>query len=291
MKKLISRVYNAAARVFERISRDRVNVYAAGASYYIVVSFVPFAMLVITLLRYLLPSGDNGEALLSNLSQFLSDDIYELIAGVVGELYNTPKTSVLSVSAVAMLWSASRGVKSISLGIKSVYCSRDPDAHVNSSFSDTAKAILLSVAGTATLIAVLLFTAVLIFFGDTVADFLEGKLSLLARIMRALFSQRVAIFCAMLLLTFLLAYRFFSRSGMRLLSHLPGAMSSTAACLIFTWGYSIYINNFAVYSYVYGSLGAVILLMLWLYSCMFILLLGAEINVWISESRVSRRPA
>ncbi|HIU47977.1 MAG TPA: YihY/virulence factor BrkB family protein, partial [Candidatus Avimonoglobus intestinipullorum] len=76
-----------------------------------------------------------------------------------------------------------------------------------------------------------------------------------------------------------LVYKTFSGKKMPYKRHLPGAVFTTAGWMVFSFLFSIYIENFANYSYIYGSLTAIVLMMLWLYSCMIILLFGAELNM------------
>ena len=104
-----------------------------------------------------------------------------------------------------------------------------------------------------------------------------------------LYSLRMLIFFVALTLLFTTAYKFLSADKYKLRRHIPGAVFAAVGWIAFSWAYSIYIANFSNISYIYGSLAALILLMLWLYFCMTILLLGAQLNVWISEKRFNKR--
>ena len=74
-----------------------------------------------------------------------------------------------------------------------------------------------------------------------------------------------------------------SRIKSGFLPHFPGAVFASVGWTMFSYGYSLYITNFPSASYIYGSLAAVCLIMLWLYFCMIILLLGAEVNKIFAE--------
>ena len=79
-------------------------------------------------------------------------------------------------------------------------------------------------------------------------------------------------------LVFVLIYTFFPNKKMRFYMQIPGAMFTSLAWLVFSELFSIYVNNFSTFSTLYGSLGVIILVMLWLYICMSIVFIGAVIN-------------
>ena len=129
----------------------------------------------------------------------------------------------------------------------------------------------------------------LLFFSSALLSLFDGD-SLAGRAAEAL-TKTLGLPLLFLLLTavFALLYAAAGRGsplfGKKPGGHLPGALFSALGWLLFSLLYSVYITHFPRASAVYGALSAVCLVMLWLYACTVILLLGAEINRWLAEKR------
>ena len=117
-------------------------------------------------------------------------------------------------------------------------------------------------------------------FGSTAQSMLMRYAPPLGQVLSGILRARGFILFGMLTFFFALLYTFLPRKKPRLkfLKQLPGAVAAAACWMIFTYIYTVYIENFSNYSYVYGSLTAVVFLMLWLYFCMNIFLFGAQLN-------------
>lgn len=103
-------------------------------------------------------------------------------------------------------------------------------------------------------------------------------LPILEHIAPYLLSIRALIALAILIVFFMGLYTFLPFEKLELRKQLPGALFSTAGWIVCSYGFSIYFNHFKRFSYMYGSLAAIVILMLWLYFCICILFLGAEVN-------------
>ena len=107
----------------------------------------------------------------------------------------------------------------------------------------------------------------------------------LAEITLYIISFRQLLSLTILTLIFAGLYTFIPDKKQKISSQLPGAIFSTVCWMGFSFAFSIYFDNFSNYSYMYGSLTAIVLLMLWLYFCICILFLGAEINYFWEKGR------
>jgi membrane protein len=116
-------------------------------------------------------------------------------------------------------------------------------------------------------------------FGDALEKLIAKYLPILSNLTKQLISLRMITALLVLVVFFVLLYGIFPGRRFRTVSQIPGALFATGGWLVFSYAYSYYINHFSNFSYMYGSLTAIILLLLWLYFCMMILLLGAEINL------------
>lgn len=256
---------------------DLVQVYAAQACYFVIVSSIPFLCLVISIASFLLPADIYTVFEGYAFSQEIEGVIHEVIA----QLLATQKVSLLSMSAVVALWTASRGSDALRAGLESVY-------EVPRS-KKVLKQQVLSIVNTFILIIVILGNVVVMLFGEVITDALH-----LTKVVNL--SQNFAPIFLFVVMCFIFDIIYTStakhsknehiRSGVK--SHMPGAVFATLGWMLFSNGYALYIHYFPSASAIYGSLTAVCLIMLWLYVCIIILLLGAEVNKLLIRNKTEK---
>ena len=166
---------------------------------------------------------------------------------------------------------------SVRIGLERVYHERPS--------KDFWKQQVKSLASTAILIVVLLMNVVFSIFGAAIAELLH--LELLFDIIMYL---SVPILFVTMCSAFTIIYAFVGKIGKvrwkeRIAQHLPGAVFTTVCWMLFSYGFALYIHFFPSASAIYGSLTAVCLMMLWIYVCVIILLLGAEVNKIILRNK------
>ncbi|MBQ4592791.1 MAG: YihY/virulence factor BrkB family protein [Clostridia bacterium] len=257
-------------RIVSQIAGDKVTVYAAQASFFVIISAVPFLSLLISIAGLVLPS--DLPDVLTGLP--VPEGFSVLFDTVIDDLRTAPNVPLLSVSAVTTLWSASRGISAIRSGLELVYLA----GRSKGFFAHRIK----SLVSTLIFIAVITAAVTLMLFGDLVVKWLR-----IAKISDLIMRLRTPLFTAALCILFTVMYSSTARRSTRvkngILPHLPGAVFSSVGWTLFSYFYSLYITHFPSASYIYGSLAAVCLIMLWLYFCMIILLLGAEVNkLWFA---------
>lgn len=265
MRKWIKRIYAIA----NRVSEDDVFVYSAQGSFYIIIASIPFIMLLLSLAQHVIPASVKD--VLFTLEAMLPAGLKNYASGFIDELFIKSSSSVISITALTSVWSASRGFAAVERGIKRVYHTPDRE----NLFINIGVSILYTIA----FAVVLIGTLVLLVFGESIYQFLKGKYRFFAAVFESTRWARPVIYFIAVCLFFALVYKTFSGKKMPYKRHLPGAVFTTAGWMVFSFLFSIYIENFANYSYIYGSLTAIVLMMLWLYSCMIILLFGAELNM------------
>lgn len=255
-----------------QVQKMRISSHAANAGYFIVMSVFPALLLILSLLRY---TPLDARDLLSLLESFLPQALMNSVERVVVSTYAHTSTTVISVSAVGTLWSASRGIYGLMTGLNEIY-----DVPESRGYFQTR---LLCMLYTFLFLLVLLVTLVLGVFGDTLLQLLppaSGGLGLLLtevidlRFFLMLFLQ-TALFSAMFVV---LPNR---HNGFR--GSLPGAVLASAGWLIFTQLFSFYVEHFSGYANIYGSVYAVALSMLWLYCCMSIVFCGGALNKLLEQ--------
>ena len=270
---LLGSLEYSVRRALDEIKRDKVTVYAAQASFFVLTSAVPFISILVAIASIFLPETFDFSlyGIPSDVSAAAGDNtsgVGGIVSLLLSEIKTAPGVSLVSFSAVTTLWTASHGINAIRSGIESVY-------HVESGKGYVASS-LVSLATTLLFIITLTLLSAFLLFGDSLLSLIGGKLS------EVIGSLRVPFLGFVMVLLFTAIY-FYSARGSgsvrhSFFSHSPGALFSSVGWLVFSFIYSYYITNFPGASRVYGSFAAVCLIMLWIYFCMIILLLGAELN-------------
>lgn len=270
---MIKKLTTNLKKLIASTQRDRVFVYTAQASYFVIVSIIPFICLLISAFSFFIPADI-----------YTIFDTYEIpaeIEGVVREfidqLLATQKVSLLSISAVIALWTASRGADAIRVGLERVYHEKPSKGFF--------KQQLKSLTTTIIFILVLLLNVAFSVFGPVIAEMMNVEA--VYNLIRYLSTP---ILFVMMCMAFTIMYAFFGKIGKanwkeRIAQHMPGAVFTTVGWTLFSYSFSLYIHYFPSASAIYGSLTAVCLFMLWVYVCVLILLLGAEVNKVILRNK------
>lgn len=269
MKKLLHYI----KKILASIERDRIMLYAAQASYFVVVSVIPFICLLISVFSFFIPADVYSVFEAYKLPQEIEGILYT----VIDQLLATQKVSLLSISAVIALWTASRGMDSIRIGLERVYHERPSKEFFRHQIKSLASTIIL--------IVVLLSNIVFSVFGAVIAEMLN-----LTVLFEIIMYFSVPILFVVMCLAFALIYAFVGKFGKakwseRFVQHLPGAVFATVGWLVMSYGFALYLHYFPYASAIYGSLTAVCLILLLIYIYIVIILLGAEVNKLILRNK------
>ena len=252
-----------------KITDDHVAAFSAQAAFFIIISFFPFVMLLLSIV----PLFQIGEStMLRLLTQIFPDAVNSMIVSVVTQVYdNTATGTVISITAVTSLWSAGKGFLAIMKGLNAVY-----------EINETRNGILLRIVSmfyTLIFAFMLVATMVLFVFGNRLYLWIEDKLPILMDMALLIISLRTILGLVILLIFFLIIYIVVPNRKTKLFNELPGAMICAGGWMGFSYAFSFYIDHISNYTSTYGSLTAVVLFMLWMYFCMYILFIGAELNL------------
>lgn len=267
--------YIAKIRVFlAKLREDSISAFAAQAAFFIILSFFPFVMFLLTLLNYLPLSAEDLQNFVSGI---FPDTVNNFLTTVFSELVEKSSGTILSVTVIAALWSASRGMLALVRGLNAVYGHKETRNYFLirgvSMFYTLGFAILLIV------------TLVLLVFGNQLYEFIIRQFPLLGDLALIIMSMRTLVTMAVLTVFFLLFYLVIPNRKSRLLKELPGAVLAAGGWLLFSFLFSYYIDHMSGFTYTYGSLTTLAICMLWLYFCMYILFLGAEINMLFTTGK------
>lgn len=260
--------FNHLRQIIKKYNRDEITVYAAQASFFIVISFFPFIMLLLSLIQFI-PQISKAD-LLTTLVAIMPDMLVSLMIVIIDDLYNNANTTIVSITAISALWSASRGMLSIERGLNRIIGGPKRRSYVIKR--------LISSFYTIVFMLICIMTLLLLVFGNSLQNMLVTSFPIIANITRHIISLRSFIVLWVLIISFTCLYTYVPEEPLHLKQQVPGALFSTVGWIIFSYGFSIYFNNFSNFSSMYGSLTAMVLLMLWLYFGICIIFFGAEIN-------------
>ena len=242
----------------DRANGDHVGAYAAQAAYFLIMSFIPFILFLTTIIRYT-PLTYNMVS--ETIRAFVPHNIQNFVLTIVSEVYGR-STAVVPISAIMALWSAGKAMQSLTNGLNSIYHVHETRNWLITRMYAVVYTFLFSIAIIASLLLLVLGNQIQIMAGKYVP--------FLGRIIGKF-------------LIFLILYKMLPNRKATFKSQVPGALLIAAGWSLFSYFFSIYFDMFPGFSNMYGSLTALIMVMLWLYICMNLLLYGAEINAYFEK--------
>lgn len=267
--------------VSRKYKQDKISLYAAQASFFIIVSFFPFLMLLLSLLQY---TSIRESYLLSLVNDNLPLKIQPLIITLISEVYSSSSFTLTSITALSTIWASGRGFVSIIRGLNTIY---EDNTKNHGYFTIRIRSILYTLA----LIIIICASLILIVFGNNLLNYINTFLPWLGILISYFLEFRLLIFIGALSLFFLIVYTYIPNHKNSLSQSLPGAVFSSLGWIIFSYAFYFYIEFSGSFSVIYGSLTALVIIMLWLYFCINILFIGAIINIISldSPSEITRR--
>lgn len=269
-----SRFVPGAKDLLKKISDTQVSLYAANAGYFLILSVFPALVLILSLLRY---TGIQVDTFASLLEGVLPEALLPAAQRLILNTYVNTTSTVVGLSAVASLWSASRGMYCLLTGLNAIYGVSENRSWLHTRF--------ISMIYTFLFLLVLLLTLVLHVFGTTILGILSQRSGWLANLLANVVDLRFFLLLFTQTLLFTAMFMVLPNGRNRLENSLPGALLASIGWLIFSDLYSIYVEHFTSLSIIYGSVYAVALSMLWLYCCLSILFYGGVLNRFLRDRR------
>lgn len=265
----------AAKKVYDKFAEDEMTVYAAQVSFFIILSIVPFIMLLLTAVQ-MIPTVSNAK-FMEVIVGLVPVDYKSLAFRVVSDLSLRSPATMLSLTAITALWSAGRGMFSVARGLNRVHGQGEKRWYVINR--------LICSGYTVVFMLVSIVSLGFLVFGDRMQTFLVNRFPFFTGTVMHIINFRVLWILMIQLMFFLGIYTFVPDKKLKLREQIPGALFSTVGWMSFSFAFSLYFNHIGGknYSYMYGSLAAIVLLLLWLYFCICILFFGAEINYYWKE--------
>ncbi|MDC2865394.1 MULTISPECIES: YihY/virulence factor BrkB family protein [unclassified Bacillus (in: firmicutes)] len=269
-------VFTFGKDLYDRTMRDDLAGLAAQLAYFFLLSLFPALVFLITLLGYI---PIETEDILTFLRNYAPEDAMSLIEANVHTIMNKQNSGLLSFGLLAMLWFASNGVNAVMKAFNRAY-----DINETRSFILTRA---LSIVLTLAMIFMIVFALILPVFGQLIGSAifkilgLSDEFSFVWSIVRLLLSFLVlfGLFCFL--------YKFAPNRHVKRKEVMTGALFAAIGWIVVSYSFAFYVDNFGNYSTTYGSLGGIIILILWFYLTGWVILLGGEINALLNYYRTS----
>ena len=252
----------------------QIPLHCGRTSFFLILSLFPSLLLLLGLLRY---TSYGAEELLELISGLLPPSLLGIAKTLVDASYRHSTGTVISVSAFAALWSASKGPYGLLEGLNAVYGAAEQRSYWRSRG--------ISVIHTFFLLLALVLTLALHVFGKAVLDFLQMSTIPALLFFLRLIDWKLVLLLLLQTVLFTLLYAFLPSQRNRLRYSLPGALVVSLCWAVFSELFSIYVEYFTRYTNIFGSIYALVLGMLWLYCCISILFYGGAFNRWLAERK------
>ena len=267
LKEIYQKILNMTADVTE----DHVGAYAAQSAYFFMLCMIPIILLLITMVPY---TPVTKADVMTAVIQVFPTSVDSMITSIVNQVYNQ-SSGIIPITVVVALWSAGKGVLAMTSGLNCVYKCNETRNYIFLRIRATIYTVMF--------ILVIIFLLVLSVFGNTLNIFIAAHVPILKNLADRLIAMRTIITPIVLMVFCLLIYKFLPNRKDKLRKQLPGAVFAAIGWMIVSWIFSVYVDIFKGFSDMYGSLTTIVLIMLWMYFCMYCILLGGELNMMMYD--------
>ena len=267
LKEIYQKILNMTADVTE----DHVGAYAAQSAYFFMLCMIPIILLLITMVQY---TPVTKADVMTAVIQVFPTSVDSMITSIVNQVYNQ-SSGIIPITVVVALWSAGKGVLAMTSGLNCVYKCNETRNYIFLRIRATIYTVMF--------ILVIIFLLVLSVFGNTLNIFIAAHVPILKNLADTLIAMRTIITPIVLMIFCLLIYKFLPNRKDKLREQLPGAVFAAIGWMIVSWIFSVYVDIFKGFSDMYGSLTTIVLIMLWMYFCMYCILLGGELNMMMYD--------
>ena len=271
MKHWIEELKNFAGGIGSR----KLSVFAASGCYYMFMSLVPLVMIFCCLLPY---TPLSQSLVIHYVDLYFSEELGDIMQTIVSAIYRS-NAATMTISILLTLYSASASMKALMKGMDGAYnCERRENFIVF-----TLRALIYMVL----LILSLILSLLIMVYGGKILALLKSWLPVLGALNFVLSRARYLLVMVVLAAVFLLLYKLMPAERVRIRDQVPGALFSAAVWVIFSSVFTLYVQISNKYG-AYGIIGTIMVAMMWMYYCLFFLLIGGYINSWLTKRKEDR---
>lgn len=262
---MIRKLYLIGRDFSAQMKKQNISAYAASIAFFFFLSIVPMLMVICMVIPYTPLTEEN---LVQAVTDITPDKVDPVVEGLIADVYDK-SAGILSIAVIATLWSAAKGVMALMQGLNAV---NGVDEKRNY-FVIRAVACLYTVV----MLIVVILSLFINVFGNQLVNLALHRIPQLQRLVTFLMHFRFLVVWAVLTLLFATVYAFMPDDKLRFREQIPGATFAAVVWSVFSWGFSMYVDYSNSYG-IYGSLAIIIIILLWMYFCMYIIMIGAYLN-------------
>lgn len=274
-------IYNLVRFVLDETRKDALVTRANSMAFSFFMAIFPSIIFVVSLLPYL-PYGDRFFVTLhQSIREMMPGEAGKWVFETVEDLLTTERRDLLSVGFLFTLWFSSNGMLSMMNGLRKNY------RHVFKRHNLWQRRVI-AIQLTVLLSFVLFASMVLVILGDTLLGFLFRYIQADWFTRMILFGFRWIVITVLFYSGISLIYRYGAGAREQLPFLNAGATLATMLSMLVSWGFSFYADNFSNFNTVYGSIGTILALLLWIQANCVVLLIGSDLNAGIAVIRAQR---
>lgn len=264
--------------LYYRMMHDELSLISANLSYYFILSILPLLMVILALTPYF---NINQNFLLTKIETIAPGVLGDYIFTLISEVLNNKNQTIITFGIIFILWSASNGIYGLMYAFNIAYRVKEKRMWI------TVK--IISIFFTIVIMVAMLLMLVLLVFGKQITWVLFHKLNFDKEFFDIwnYITILLPLFFTIIIFTFL--YMLATNLKIPIKLAIPGAVFSAFSWIIISKVFGYYIDHFSNYIKTYGSIGAIMLFVIWLYFTGYILIIGAEINAILYNYRIENR--
>lgn len=262
-----------------RFGDGGVSATGAQLAYYLTLAIFPFIIFFLNILQFT-PLADENilQSLLAPFPPGTRELFYDLISNIISD----GSISLLSVGAIGSVWSASNGIMALMKAVNRAFDLEEDRPYLK------LKGLSILFTGGLFLMLIMVFTVLV--FGETLFKSLLASCTFQVLAVWRVLKFLIPLLFMILVFTILYKWSPSVKKGVKIKisESFPGALFSSVTWVILSTAFSFYISNFANYSKTYGSLGGVIIFLIWLYMSSIVIVLGAEVNATLISMQAGK---
>ena len=267
----MKKAYLLIKRFNRKLRHDDISAYASSIAFFLFLSLIPLLVLIC----YLIPYTPLTESdLMIACMNLVPKQMNPWIIALISQIYDKPK-GILSVTLLITIWSAGKGMLALMRALNQIHDVIEERGYF--------RLRIIASFYTVIILLMLVVTFILGVFGRNILHWVLQNTIGIEKVRTNLIS--IASFMVMMAITIIVfsgIYTYIPNKKLNFIKQIPGAVFVASAWGIFTFGFSLYVEWFSEFT-TYGTLGTIVLFLLWLYFCCYIMLMGAIMNWFYSK--------
>lgn len=262
------KLYGMGRDFSARMKKQNISAYAASIAFFFFLSIVPMLIMICTIIPY---TPLTERHLVEAVTDMVPDMAAPLVVSLISDVYEK-SAGIMSVAIIATIWSASKGVMALMRGLNAINGVEEKRNY----FAVRGIASLYTVV----MLIVMILSLFLNVFGNQLVKLILHRLPVLREFVSFLMHFRFLVVWVVLTVLFAAIYAYMPDEKLLFKEQIPGAMFAAVVWNVFSWGFSLYVNHSNTYG-IYGSLTIIVIVLIWMYFCMYIIMIGAYLNRYL----------